>query len=423
MSNSNVGNVYQQIIRDVVESSRVDFEEGGVDEGVLEELSKGWQKKLSALGVAQFPWDPKPEPTPAPTQNSQPVLQNIDYQQQDANTPPMSQQQSQSAMPVMTMPTLPQMNNTTNGPRIKSEPGLENGMNMPLLPFNQAQNAPVPSGMTAQQRAAHNLQMHYGPRAAASIGALHNGAPQQQNQQSSQQQQSQQPSQQQRPTGQSMQRPQMTQQQLPQYQQNMANQAAQARNQVQNHGSGNGGINGAQTDGSGEPESFGVLTRLNADGEAVGMGRIEIDNVIRRRIEAMGQSMEGGGLMLPLHERISSSKGRVHRVARSADEKYPSSHAPPQTDGVDDDDDDKSNVLKGEDDLDEDAINSDLDDPDDGLNDDDDDDDSMGGHLMLCMYDKVQRVKNKWKCVMKDGVLTVNGKEYVFHKASGEYEW
>lgn len=24
---------------------------------------------------------------------------------------------------------------------------------------------------------------------------------------------------------------------------------------------------------------------------------------------------------------------------------------------------------------------------------------------------------------MKDGVLTVNGKEYVFHKAQGEYEW
>jgi transcription initiation factor TFIIA large subunit len=61
--------------------------------------------------------------------------------------------------------------------------------------------------------------------------------------------------------------------------------------------------------------------------------------------------------------------------------------------------------------------------------------------MMLCMYDKVQRVKNKWyvhpypvpgpyftnslyrKCVLKDGVLTVNGKEYVFHKATGEYEW
>ena len=38
MSNTQVGNVYQQIIADVVESSRVDFEEGGVDEHVLEEL-------------------------------------------------------------------------------------------------------------------------------------------------------------------------------------------------------------------------------------------------------------------------------------------------------------------------------------------------------------------------------------------------
>ena len=40
MSNQSVGTVYQQIIRDVVESSRVDFEEGGVDESVLDELAR-----------------------------------------------------------------------------------------------------------------------------------------------------------------------------------------------------------------------------------------------------------------------------------------------------------------------------------------------------------------------------------------------
>lgn len=40
MSNSQVGPVYQQIISDVIESSRVDFEEGGVEEGVLEELKQ-----------------------------------------------------------------------------------------------------------------------------------------------------------------------------------------------------------------------------------------------------------------------------------------------------------------------------------------------------------------------------------------------
>jgi hypothetical protein len=39
MSNPLVGAVYQQIITDVVETSRVDFEEGGVEESVLEELA------------------------------------------------------------------------------------------------------------------------------------------------------------------------------------------------------------------------------------------------------------------------------------------------------------------------------------------------------------------------------------------------
>lgn len=38
MSNQAVGNVYQTIIDEVVNSSRVDFEENGVEESVLEEL-------------------------------------------------------------------------------------------------------------------------------------------------------------------------------------------------------------------------------------------------------------------------------------------------------------------------------------------------------------------------------------------------
>lgn len=40
MSNAIVGGVYQTIIDDVINSSRVDFEESGVDEAVLEELRK-----------------------------------------------------------------------------------------------------------------------------------------------------------------------------------------------------------------------------------------------------------------------------------------------------------------------------------------------------------------------------------------------
>jgi len=78
----------------------------------------------------------------------------------------------------------------------------------------------------------------------------------------------------------------------------------------------------------------------------------------------------------------------------------PSSSGPrvPQLDGDSDDE------------LDEDAINSDLDDPEDDEIDNEDDDEVP--QIMLCMYDKVQRTKNKWKCVLKDGVLTINGQEY-----------
>lgn len=40
MSNNTVGNIYQHIINEVIEASRVDFEDQGVGEEVLEELRK-----------------------------------------------------------------------------------------------------------------------------------------------------------------------------------------------------------------------------------------------------------------------------------------------------------------------------------------------------------------------------------------------
>lgn len=40
MSNTLVGNIYRSIMDEVIDRSRVDFEEGGVEEGVLEDLRK-----------------------------------------------------------------------------------------------------------------------------------------------------------------------------------------------------------------------------------------------------------------------------------------------------------------------------------------------------------------------------------------------
>eukprot|EP00842_Homolaphlyctis_polyrhiza_P002876 jgi/Hompol1/358/HPOL_001091-RA len=44
-------------------------------------------------------------------------------------------------------------------------------------------------------------------------------------------------------------------------------------------------------------------------------------------------------------------------------------------------------------------------------------------NLLLCQFEKVQRVKNKWKCALKDGVINVNGKDYLFSKANCDFEW
>lgn len=73
--------------------------------------------------------------------------------------------------------------------------------------------------------------------------------------------------------------------------------------------------------------------------------------------------------------------------------------------------------------LDSDDINSDLDDSDDDAEGFDEDGEDGEGMIMLCLYEKVLRVKNKWKCNLRDGILNVNGKDYTFQKATGESEW
>ncbi|QWU88856.1 hypothetical protein CA3LBN_003164 [Candidozyma haemuli] len=82
--------------------------------------------------------------------------------------------------------------------------------------------------------------------------------------------------------------------------------------------------------------------------------------------------------------------------------------------GEDDDDDGIFN--------DSDDINSDLDDELDSEK-SDDEDMEQEGQIMLCLYDKVQRVKNKWKCNLKEGVANIDGRDYVFQRATGESEW
>ncbi|CCC69168.1 hypothetical protein NCAS_0C01780 [Naumovozyma castellii] len=73
--------------------------------------------------------------------------------------------------------------------------------------------------------------------------------------------------------------------------------------------------------------------------------------------------------------------------------------------------------------LDNDEVGSELDDSDDDYLISEGEDDGPDENLMLCLYDKVTRTKARWKCSLKDGIVTINHKDYSFQKAQVEAEW
>ncbi|KAK7445437.1 transcription factor IIA subunit alpha [Stygiomarasmius scandens] len=74
--------------------------------------------------------------------------------------------------------------------------------------------------------------------------------------------------------------------------------------------------------------------------------------------------------------------------------------------------------------VDAEAINSDLDDSDiDDEEDEKEEGTGVDSDIVFCTYEKVTRVKNKWRCTFKDGIIHVNGKDYLFAKCNGEFEW
>jgi len=81
-----------------------------------------------------------------------------------------------------------------------------------------------------------------------------------------------------------------------------------------------------------------------------------------------------------------------------------------QFDGGDDE------KLSDEDDEqhDEDELDSSL---------DDDDEEPKTEHIILCQFEKIARIKNKRKCTLKDGIMRLNGRDYLFSKATGECEF
>ena len=311
-------------------------------------------------------------------------------------------QQVPSSVPPSSSAPVP--SNGPTGVRVKTEPGYEpQGYQGSGMPPNYANTI-------AQQRAAQNLQQKFGAGASQQINQLQaqaamgvTGGQSQRN-----------PMNIQLP-------PQISDQQRQEQAEYKRRQQAQQYRDLQ-QAQQRPSISNGQTDGADDWSDFVAQRRLDAS-KSPG----QADLTIREQVERMNQAMEGGGLMMPLPEqthlrhkkRKTSSMPNGSQPALAAaqisDPTLPRKVA--QFDGARDDenDEDDKTGIKDElfdDDDDEDAINSDLDDPDDALP-EEEQEEGRPNQIMLCTYDKVARVKNKWKCTLKDGVLTTGGKEYV----------
>lgn len=329
-------------------------------------LSQEWQTKLSLLKVSDFPWEPKPPPA-------------VKEQSIPPNVKPPPQ-------------TLPSNGNLNAGgpqsslktlPPVKSEAGA---FPSPQSHGNYPSSFPPGQPMTAQERAAMNLHNAFGERAGAQVAELQQGL-------------------QRHAPG-----PQQPMHPGPFIKQEDASGEAYRSNVPQQPTPiPRDPIKSDQTDGTGDtPDTWQAeYSRRKAD---IAVNREQNDRIIRDHVAASQQRLEGGGVMMPLDEIHLHGRPPLQDPSDRGETSASVSRA--QGDAAGDDDDEE----------DEDAINSDLDDPDE-LDEDAAEGEESTDQVMLCTYDKVQRVKNKWKCTLKDGILRMQGSEMLFHKGSGEFEW
>ncbi|XP_033115866.1 transcription initiation factor IIA subunit 1-like [Anneissia japonica] len=81
-------------------------------------------------------------------------------------------------------------------------------------------------------------------------------------------------------------------------------------------------------------------------------------------------------------------------------------------DGEDDGDDLQGAVIEEE------PLNTDDDDSGDEPEDIFDTD-----NVIVCQYEKINRTRNRWKFHLKDGIMNLEGKDWVFHRGIGEADW
>lgn len=320
-------------------------------------------------------------------------------------TPVPSNVPTPQPVPTTANPQHSVSNAVASGPRIKAEPGTETYQ----IPQYSGLE-PNYNNNEARQRAAAAIGQKFGAEADYQIQQL--------------QRQSADPHHVQRPvahSGNIQLPPQLSEQQRRDYAERQRQQQLLQMRQSQQAQQRPTVANG-QTDGANDWAT--LVAQHRADALANPNATYQADMTFRELSKQANRAMEGGGLMMPLSEQPEQSQVRKRKLgdtgaAVSLNSSLTPPHSSgsnrgsniPQLDGVDSDDDTKGGIKPESDvDDDEDAINSDLDDSeDDVVGEERDDEDET--EIMACTYDKVARVKNKWKCTLKDGILNTGSRE------------
>ncbi len=320
-----------------------------------------------------------------------------------SNVPHPAQAPSSSA-PLTTISA--QNSGGTEGVPIKAEPTSYDSSGV-----SQTSGVPMYGSPIALQRAAQNLQQKFGSNASLQINQLQGQtgmaapAPQQAQGLQNSLQNIQLP-------------PVVSEQQRRDFATNHTRQLQSRPYQTLQQAQQRPGVTSGQTDGADDWDA--MVTQRRAEAPRDPTDRYNATLTLKQQIDASIHALEGGGLMLPLSERPKPPEARMRKVtpqeagnsssASSVVARFAEAPEVARYDGLDDESDEDN--IKDDPGLldDEDAINSDLDDPDDNVV-EEADEETQRGQIMLCTYDKVQRVKNKWKCTLKDGVLTTGGKE------------
>merc|ERR1719394_1391688 len=119
---------------------------------------------------------------------------------------------------------------------------------------------------------------------------------------------------------------------------------------------------------------------------------------------------------------VSVSKTKNKKIRKKI-RKLPQVDGPADSGDDDDDEDDDDDDLDPDGEEDDEGVEEDPLGSEDDISDEDASDLFETDNVVVCQYDKITRARNKWKFHLKDGIMNLNGKDYVFQRANGDAEW